>query len=178
MKRTITLLALALSLSMAVACSDTKNSDGKTTAAISDPQSAKNDILTVADKFHAAFKSKKIVEISPLINEKGFFMGTDPEEVFNKQGFENYLTQKLTNPAIGTITYEIERREMLFEESGDGVVLIDQFTPDVFTQHIQWRMVTHLVKKDNAWKFNFISFSLVPKNNVIPAVNMAAYQGE
>lgn len=178
MKRTITLVALALSLSMAVACNDTKNSDGKDTETSADPESAKKDIYAVADKFHEAFKSKKIVEISPLINENGFFMGTDPGEVFAKQSFENYLTKKLTNPAIGTITYEIDRREMLFEDSGDGVVLVDQFTPDVFTQNIQWRMATHLVKKDNVWKFDFISFSLIPKNDVIPAVNMATYQGE
>lgn len=178
MKRTITLLALVLSLSMAVGCNDNKNTDGSTTEKNADPESAKADIYAIADKFHAAFKNKKIDELKMLIDDNGFFMGTDPGEVYSHQSFVDYLNKKLSNPAIGTINYKIDRREMIFEDNGEGVILVDQFTPDVFTQHIPWRMATHLVKKDNVWKFDFISFSLTPNNDVVPAINMAAYQGE
>ena len=105
-------------------------------------------------------------------------MGTDPDEVYNQQGFIDYLMKKLGNPAIGTITYEIDRRETVIDENGNGATLVDQFTPIVFTQNIPWRMTAHLTKKDGAWKFDFISLSMIPKNDVVPYINMAAHKDE
>lgn len=174
MKRIITLLLLAFSMSAAIGCKKDKAS-AQTEA--SDPESEKTAIFAVADKFHKAFKAKKPQDIKALTIENGFYMGTDPDEVFSQLAFEKYLIEKLTNPAIGTIDYKIDRREVIFEDNGAGAVLVDQFKPIAFTQYVSWRMATHLVKKDGAWKFDFISLSMIPKNDVVPAVNAAAYQG-
>lgn len=175
MKRTITLLALAMSLSMAVGCKNDKSR--ASTEQSNDTETIKKEVNAVADKFHAAFKAKKADDIKNLTTENGFYMGTDPEEVLNQQSFTNYLIAKLNNPAIGTINYEIDRREVILDNA-DGVILVDQFTPIVFTQNISWRMATHLIKVDGKWKFDFISLSMIPKNDIVPAINMAAYQGE
>lgn len=177
MKKTITLLALALSLSMAVSCKGDK-AKAETESTPIDPESAKSAIFATADKFHTAFRDKKAEDIKNLTTETGVYMGTDPEEVYNQQSFRDYLIKKLNNPAIGTIEYKIDRREIIFEDNSESAVLIDQFTPVVFTQNIQWRMVSHLVNRDGSWKFDFISLSMIPKNDVVPAINMAAYQGE
>jgi hypothetical protein len=177
MKRTITLLALALSLSMAVSCKDDK-AKAETENTATDPEAEKSAIFATADKFHTAFREKKAEDIKNLTTETGVYMGTDPEEVYNQQSFRDYLMKKLNNPAIGTIEYKIDRREIVFEDNSKSAVVIDQFTPIAFTQNIPWRMVSHLVKKDGSWKFDFISLSMVPKNGVVPAINMAAYQGE
>jgi hypothetical protein len=176
MKKTITLLALALSLSTAVGCKNDKTADATENSAES--KDIKTEVMTAADKFHAAFKAKKADDIKKLITETGVFMGTDPEEVYNQQSFIDYLMKKLGNPAIGTITYEIDRRETVIDENGNGVTLVDQFTPIVFTQNIPWRMTSHLIKKDGVWKFDFISLSMIPKNDVVPYINMAAHKEE
>lgn len=175
MKRTITLLALALSLSMAVSCKDHKAA--AKTEKTETPEEIKKAVFAVADKFHTAFRAKKAEDIKNLTTENGFYMGTDPEEVLSQQSFANYLSAKLNNPAIGTIEYKIDRREVILDNS-DGVILVDQFTPIVFTQNIPWRMATHLIKVNGIWKFDFISLSMTPKNGIVPAINMAAYQGE
>lgn len=173
MKKIITLLLLAFSLSAAIGCKNDKTS-AQTEA--SDPETEKNAIFAVGDKFHTAFKAKKPQDIKALTVENGFYMGTDPEEVFNPTAFEKYLLEKLTNPAIGTIDYKIDRREVNIAENGQSAVLVDQFTLIAFTQYIPWRMTSHLIKKDGSWKFDFISLSMTPKNDVVPAVNMAAFQ--
>ncbi|MHA3789223.1 nuclear transport factor 2 family protein [Flavobacterium hauense] len=178
MKKIISLLAIALSLYTAVACKEDKARTGIENEKNVDPKSAKSDIFAVADKFHTAFRAKKAEDIKTLTTDTGFFAGTDPEEVFNQQTFIDYLRLKLTNPGIGTITYEIDRREIIFEDGGKGAILVDQFTPIVFTQNIPWRMTSHLVKKDGAWKFDFISFAMTPKNDVVPYINMAAHKEE
>lgn len=177
MKKTITLLALALSLSITViSCKDNK-AKTETENKVTDPESEKTAIFVTVDKFHTAFKTKKAEDVKNITTDTGFFAGTDPDEILNQQSFITYLMKKLTNPAIGTIEYEIDRREVIFGEDGDTAVIVDQFTPIVFTQNISWRMTGHLVKKDGAWKFDFISLSMVPKNDVVPAINMAAFQG-
>lgn len=175
MKKTITLFALALSLSMAVGC---KNDKTAAATENTSPDNIKTEVMAVADKFHTAFKAKKADDIKNITTDPGVFMGTDPEEVYNQQSFINYLIKKLGNPAIGTITYEIDRRETVIDENGNGATLVDQFTPVVFTQNIPWRMTSHLIKKDGVWKFDFISLSMIPKNDVVPYINMAAHKDE
>jgi hypothetical protein len=174
MKKTITLLAIALSVATAVGCKNDKTT--ATTENHAESADIKTEIMAIADKFHASFKAKKADDIKNLITDTGVFSGTDPEEVYNQQGFIDYLMKKLGNPAIGTITYEIDRREMVIDKNGCGVTLVDQFTPIVFTQNIPWRMTSHLIKKDGVWKFDFISLSMIPKNDVVPYINMAAHK--
>lgn len=177
MKRALTLLTLVLSLSMAVSCSDKKttvtNADGTTVTV--DQDSLKIEVVTFMDKFHDALKNKKIEEIKKLIDINGLYCGTDPTEIFSQPSFINYLNLKLNNPAIGTIEYAIDRREMIFDENNQSAIVVDQFKMDVFTQNIPWRMVTRVIKKDNVWKTDFISFSITPDNDVIHAVNIAAH---
>ncbi len=178
MKRIFTLSVVILFLSITTSSckNDTEATINQETN--STPEAAKDEVFAVADKFHTAFKTKNIEEIKALITEDGFFAGTDPDEIYNPINYINYLNKKLMNPAIGTIEYSIDRREFILDDDGKGATLVDQFNPIVFTQNIPWRMCAHLVKKDNSWKFNFISFSITPNNDVLPAINMAAHQEE
>lgn len=176
MKRTLTLLALVLSLSTLVSCNDKNktmtNADGKTVTVDSD--SIRMEVGAFMDKFHEAIKNKKIEDVKSFIDTNGLYCGTDPNEVFSQPSFINYLNLKLNNPAIGTIDYKVDRREMMFDENNQSAVILDQFNMDVFTQNIPWRMVSRVVKKDNKWIINFISFSITPDNDVVQAINIAA----
>lgn len=180
MKKTFTILVLGLSLSLAVGCNDKKNTtvnaDG-TTATV-DADSTRIEVATFMDKFHEAIKNKKIEEVKGFIDINGLYCGTDPTEIFSQPSFINYLNLKLNNPAIGTIDYKIDRREMMFDENNQSAVIVDQFNMDVFTQNIPWRMVSRVVKKDDKWTIDFISFSITPDNDVVQAINIAAYKKE
>lgn len=178
MKRTLTLFALVASLSVLISCNDKKksatNADG-TTATV-DSDSLRIEIAAYMDKFHDAIKSKKTEDIKSLIDINGLYCGTDPNEIFSQPSFINYLNLKLTNPAIGTIEYKIDRREIITDENNQSAIVIDQFNMDVFTQNIPWRLVSRVVRKDNAWKIDFLSFSITPDNDMIHAINIAAYK--
>ena len=176
MKRTITLFALAITLSAFTACNDTKKDTAAETTLT--PDAAKSESFAFADKFHEAFKKKDTKTIKEMTSNTGLYMGTDKAEVFNQDSFIQYLSNKLGNPAIGTIEYKIERRETVIDEGGQSVIINDEFTPVVFTQNIPWRMTARAIKKDGAWKFDFISFAMTPSNDVVPSINAAAYQGE
>lgn len=171
------MLTLALFLTTLLSCEEKKTSTDDETAETTDPATAKSEIITSMDKFHEAFKNKKTDEIKKLISTNGLYFGTDPNEVFGYESFINYLNLKLTNPAIGTIAYKVDKREINFDKNNSTTaIVVDQFKPDVFTPNIIWRMVSHLVKKDGEWKINFISFSLIPDNDIVPIINMAAHK--
>ncbi|MDV6166847.1 nuclear transport factor 2 family protein [Flavobacterium sp. DG1-102-2] len=174
MRRTITLLALALTLTTITGCKNNKDTATETGT----PESNKAELFAIADKFHEAFKKKDAMALKAISTEKGFYMGTDPNEVLNQMSFIDYLNKKLTNPAIGTIEYKVDRREINIDEDGQGAIIADQFTPIVFTQNIPWRMTAHVLKKDGKWIFDFISLSMTPNNDIVPAINIAAYQGQ
>lgn len=176
MKRTITLFALAIALTVFTACNDTKKDSAIETALT--PDAAKGEAFAFADKFHEAFKKKDTKAIKEMTTNTGLYMGTDKTEVFSQDSFIQYLDGKLGNPAIGTIEYKIDRREVVIDEDGHSVIINDEFIPIVFTQNIPWRMTARAIKKDGFWKFDFISFAMTPSNDVVPAVNAAAYQGE
>lgn len=180
MKRTLTLFALVASLSVLISCNDKKksttNADGTTVTV--DADSVRIEVAAFMDKFHGAIKNKKIEEVKSFIDINGLYCGTDPTEVFSQPSFINYLNLKLNNPAIGTIDYKIDRREMMFDENNQSAVIVDQFNMDVFTQNIPWRMVSRVVKKDDKWIIDFISFSITPDNDVVQAINIAAHKKE
>ncbi|RWX00531.1 nuclear transport factor 2 family protein [Flavobacterium cerinum] len=180
MKRTLTLLALVLSLSTLVSCNDknktTTNTDGTTVTV--DTDSIRIETAAFMDKFHETIKNKKIEDVKSFIDINGLYCGTDPTEIFSQPSFINYLNLKLNNPAIGTIDYKVDRREMMFDENNQSAVIVDQFNMDVFTQNIPWRMVSRVVKKDNKWIIDFISFSITPDNDVVQAINIAAEKKE
>lgn len=177
MKRIITLFTLALSLALTTSCEKNKTTSTEETIETTDPATAKSEIIANMDKFHDAFRNKKAEDIKILLNENGLYCGTDPSETFGYEGFIQYLNLKLTNPAIGTIGYKIDRREISLDKNNPtNAIVVDQFKMDVFTQNIMWRMVSHLTKKDNVWKIDFISLTLVPENDIVPAINIAAHK--
>lgn len=174
MKRTITLLALALTLTVTTACNDKHNA--ATTEKKADAEKTRNEVIEVTKKFHAAYQARQIEPIRAMLLDNGLYCDTDPEQILSRDPFIQHLTQKLLNPAVGTIQYKIDQQEIIFNEAMDEATIVEKYKINIFSQFIPWRMVSHVVWKKDAWKYDFISFSLTPSNDVLPAVNAAAYK--
>lgn len=174
MKRTITLLTLMLSLTAITGCTDKHNS--ATAEKTKDADKTRAEVREISEKFHTAYKAKQIETIKGMLLDNGSYSDTDHTEIFSYEPFIQHLNRKLLNPAIGTIQYKVDFQEIIFNTDMDEATIIEQFNINIFTQYIPWRMVSHVVWKDNTWKYDIISFSLTPSNDVLPAVNMAAKQ--
>lgn len=174
MRKTITLLALAFTLAATTACNDKHNAD--TTEKTADAEKTRNEVVKLTEKFHAAYKARQVDPIKAMLLDNGLYCDTDSEEIFSREPFIQHLTRKLQNPAVSIIEYKIDQQEIIFNEAMDEATIIEKYKINIFSQFIPWRMVSHVVWKDGSWKYDFLSFSLTPSNDVLPAVNAAAYK--
>ena len=105
------------------------------------------------------------------LSDDGLFLGTDPEEFFNKQR----VMQEVTNMAQDTsvdANYTIEKREIRVSPDGQMALVVEQ-TIVPFLGRIPARMIGHAAMKDGQWKIDFYSWNLIPKNEMLDKISEA-----
>jgi len=109
-----------------------------------------------------------------LVTEDGLYCGTDPKELWDKKTFSDYITKAFADTSMGAINYTIDKCEIRVEKNGTSAIALEQFRMDVFfSPKTPLRMVSHLIKDGDNWKFDFTSLSLVPTNEDIHKINKA-----
>ena len=63
-----------------------------------------------------------------------------------------------------TLDYSIDRREIRLAADGNSAVVVEQFMFPVLSSKIQVRNVYHVIKQEEKWLIDFMSFNLIPKN--------------
>jgi ketosteroid isomerase-like protein len=135
------------------------------------------EVLKVAvnallDKYDSAFKAKDAPTLIALLAEDGLFCGTDPSEIWDKKQISDGWKQYFADTSL-LIDYTVDKREILIAEDGNSAIAIEQFYFKLFSPNIQWRTIFHAVKAGEGWKFDFISWNLIPKNEDIEKLNKA-----
>lgn len=69
--------------------------------------------------------------------------------------------------------YSIDKREIRISADGNSAISIEQCIVKNMSPKIPLRMVSHLVKTGNDWKFDFFSASLIPNNEDLGKLNKA-----
>lgn len=123
------------------------------------------------DGFNSAFNKKDATAMGNYLSDDGLFLGTDPEEFFNKQR----VMQEVTNMAQDTsvnANYTIEKREIRVSPDGQMALVIEQ-TIVPFLGKIPARMIGHASMKEGQWKIDFYSWNLIPKNDMLKKISEA-----
>jgi len=129
-------------------------------------------VTALLDKYNSAFKAKDAPTLLSLLAEDGLFCGTDPSEIWNKKQTAAGFEQGFADPSMA-IEYTVDKREILIAGDGHSAIAIEQFYSKIISPKISWRIVFHAVKSGQEWKFDFISWSLVPRNEDIGKINKA-----
>ncbi len=133
---------------------------------------AKIAVNTVLDKFSSAMKAKDSNAIMTLLTDDGLYCGTDSKEVLNKVGISNLISQSFADTSL-VMNYKIDMREIRIAADGNSALAIEQMLVKAYSEKIPFRMVYHLVNKDENWLFDFISWSFIPNNEDIAKLNKA-----
>ena len=139
-----------------------------------DFDAAKKEVTGILDTYHGAMKSKNASQMADLFSEDGLYCGTDPNELWDKEAFSDYIRQAFADTAVAT-AYTVERRKVRVSKDGNYAVALEQFI-DPSSPKILVRVVSHLVKDSVSWKIDFTSWALVPNNDVLTKINEAASQ--
>ena len=107
-----------------------------------------------------------------MLDNKGLYCGTDPEELWDKETLSDIWSETLANVSF-EIDYSVEKRKIRIAEDGRTALVLEQFTMITFGEKLPIRFITHLVKTDENWMIDFISWSLIPYNEDIARLKKA-----
>jgi ketosteroid isomerase-like protein len=144
----------------------------KTTTIPVDKEASKVAVATLLDKYDSAFKAKDAPTLIALLAEDGLFCGTDPSEILDKKQTSDGWIQYFADTSL-VIDYTVDKREMLIAKDGNSAIAIEQLYFKILSPNIACRLIFHAVKSGEDWKFDFISWNFIPKNEDIEKLNKA-----
>lgn len=129
-------------------------------------------ISALFDKFNAAFKGHDAGKVTELLSEDALTLGTDPSEFWDKKQISDAWTQVMADTSV-TLDYSVDRREIRIASDGNSAVVVEQFMFPVLSSKIAVRNIYHVIKQDEKWMIDFMSFNLIPKNEDLIMLNAA-----
>jgi len=137
-----------------------------------DLNAAKVSVTAALDKFNAEFKGKDANTLMTLLTDDGLYCGTDSKELLNKVDLSKMVTQSFADSTL-KLDYTVDKREIRIAKDGNSAVALEQFFMQSFSQKIPVRMIYHLVKNNDNWLFDFVSWNFIPNNEDITKLNKA-----
>jgi len=164
MKKTIYIFSIAVII--ITACQP------KTKIVAVDTAAAKIAVTTLLDKYNSAWNAKDANTLISLLTEDGLFCGTDPSELMDKKTLSAGWTQAMSDTSMN-FNYSVDKREIRIAADGNSAIAIEQFYMKVIIQKISCRLIYHVVKSGDNWMIDFLSWSLIPKNEDLVKLNNA-----
>ena len=130
-----------------------------------DLTASKAEVNTLMETYLKAFNAKDVKTLTTLITDDGLYCGTDPTELMDKKSTTDAWTMAFADTS-SNYAIVLDKREIRVTADGNSAIVMEQefFNP---TPKIQLRLVSHAVKTADGWKLDFISWSLIPKNEDI-----------
>lgn len=137
-----------------------------------DTAAAKVDVTTVLDKYTSAMKAKDANTLMTLLTENGLYCGTDSKELLDKASLLNMMNQTFADTSL-KVNYSIDKREIRIATDGNSAIAVEQMFFKAFSQKMPIRMVYHIVKNNDNWLFDFVSWNFIPNNEDLGKLNKA-----
>jgi ketosteroid isomerase-like protein len=137
-----------------------------------DTAAAKEAVTKFLEKYHSAFKAKDANAIMILLTDNGLYCGTDSKELLDKASLSNMMNQTLADTSF-KVNYSINKREIRIAADGNSAIAVEQMFFKAFSQKMPIRIVYHLVKNNDNWLFDFVSWNFIPNNEDLGKLNKA-----
>jgi ketosteroid isomerase-like protein len=160
------LFGLFVSIVMIIACQPKPKTEPL------DLEAEKAAIGTFLDGFNTAFNAKDSNAMVALLTDDVLCCGTDPSEFLNKREIAHLWAQFMADTAL-TINYAYDRREIRIAADGKSAIIIEQYKLPLLSAKIPLRNIYHVVKHQENWMFDFMSWNFIPKNEDVPKLDQA-----
>ena len=137
-----------------------------------DPVAIKAELVTFMDEFNAAYMALDINKITALCNDNALFLGTDPSEFWNKQQITDLFLAQASDSTM-KMEFKLDKREIMVAADGKSAIIVEQYFVPLISTKIQVRCIDKVVKVNDKWMFDFISWNIVARNEDIPLLNAA-----
>jgi uncharacterized protein (TIGR02246 family) len=137
-----------------------------------DTAAAKVAVTALLEKYNLAMKAKDANTLMSLLTEDGLYCGTDSKELLSKAELSKMMNQTLADTSL-VMNYAIDKREIRIASDGNSAIALEQMFFKAFSQKIPIRMIYHLVKNNDNWLFDFVSWNFIPNNEDLGKLNKA-----
>lgn len=129
-------------------------------------------VTALLDEFKEDFRAKDAAALVSLLSDKGMYLGTDPSEIWDKKQTAAGFEQGFADPSL-VLDWNVDKRELLIAEDGKSAIAVDQAFFKFISPNIAWRIIYHAIKSGETWKFDFVSWNFIPRNEDIGKINKA-----
>jgi ketosteroid isomerase-like protein len=137
-----------------------------------DTAAAKISVTTILDKYNSAWNSNDVPAMTALLTDDGLFCGTDASELWDKKTLSDGWAQAMSDTSMN-YNYTVDKREIRIAADGNSAIALEQFYMKLISPKMPCRIIFHLVKSADNWMIDFISWSLIPKNEDLAKLNIA-----
>jgi hypothetical protein len=135
----------------------------------------KSQITTVLDSMHSAFQHRQFKKMMNYLSEDGYYLGSDPKELWTKQQLSDYFKPHETDSAT-FMPYEILRRDILLNEDRNSAAVVEQYYLVKMSDKVMVRAISRVSKKENGWIIDLYSLNMIPRNEDIDKINNSLKQ--
>jgi hypothetical protein len=137
-----------------------------------DLNAVKSELNALADSYFNAWQEKDFDLLENMIADWGLFCGTDPDEIWNKDGVLELWKEYFTD-SLATIDYTSMDREISASPDGLSAIIVDQGIFPGWSPKIPVRQTFHAVKTGDNWLVGYIGWSFLPRNEDVGLLNKA-----
>jgi|GEM_PF-4774689 len=136
------------------------------------PEVVKGQIATVLDSMHSAFQHRNFQKMMTYLSEEGYYLGSDPGELWTKKQLSDYFRPHETDSAT-VMPYDILRRDILLNEERNSAIVVEQYYLIKMSEKVMVRAISRVSKKESGWVIDLYSWNMIPKNEDIDKINGA-----
>jgi len=144
----------------------------KPAAVVVDSEAIKAELTTFMDEYNVAYKAMDINKMTSFCTDNALFLGSDPSEFWDKKQITDYFMSQGIDSTM-KLEFVIDRREIIVAADGNSAIVVEQFVIPIISPYLAVRGIDHLVKVGDGWKFDLLSWNVIPKNEELPKLNAA-----
>jgi hypothetical protein len=137
-----------------------------------DPEAVKAELTVFMDEYHAAYMALDINKITAVCNDNAMFLGTDPSEFWNKQQITDLFLAQAGDSTM-KMEFKLDKREIMIAADGKSAIIVEQYFVPLISTKMPVRCIDKVVKVNDKWMFDLVSWNIVVKNEDIPKLNAA-----
>jgi len=154
------------------ACSKPEPASEKKGTEIANDTTGNFKAVSDACQTHLEAMSKfDTVTLAAILTDKAQYIGTDPSEMLNKQQIITYM-HKAAKPNRKPMVLILTNRSINFL-SDSAALVTEHLINESISKNIQTRITSHLSKYEGKWLFNYVCWSLAPKNEDLKVLDSA-----
>ncbi|HZY82367.1 MAG TPA: nuclear transport factor 2 family protein [Cyclobacteriaceae bacterium] len=137
-----------------------------------DKEAAMREVTEMLDSYEQAFAAEDATAIGGTLTDDGTFYGTDPTEAWTRAQVMSIFEQFKADSATST-TFTESSRTITLTDGGNGANIVTQGIYPFISSIVPVRVVAHAVNIEGTWKFDVVSYNMIPRNDDVVKINAA-----